>query len=230
MKWKIIMRRMLIRIFSLLMMCFLIACSDITKTEEIIDPIQLDTEEVNTISVPTKAPKETILNGDENTFSTKSEDGSIVINVTTTRDNYHDIIEEIFVVNNNVTLNTISNIIGYYDNVILDTSSLAIINYYGRLWSNFLLLDVTNGNVLYYEPINFIDIQTVYQDNNMMHFNLNENDVIAFSCDKILDKDSIIISYQVHDMDGYLQSGNFKYIISKNKFENLQENEPIIEG
>ncbi|HKM34442.1 MAG TPA: hypothetical protein VJY54_06840 [Lachnospiraceae bacterium] len=224
------MRRMLIGIFCLLMMCSLIACSDITKTEDSIDHIQSDTKEVNTISVTTEAPKDTTINSDGQTFSTKSENGSIFINITTTKDNHHDIIKEIFVVNNSVTLNTISNIIGYYDNVILDTSSIAIVNYYGRLWSNFLLLDVTTGDVLYYEPFNFTDIKTVYQYNNMMDFDLSDNDVMRFSCDKILDKDSIIISYQVHDMDGYLQSGNFKYIISKNEFEDLQENEPITEG
>jgi hypothetical protein len=184
----------------------------------------------NNTTVTTEAPEVTIFNSDEQIFSTKSEDESIVVNVTTTKDNNEKMIKEITIVNKSVTLNSINNVIGYYDDVKLGTSSLAIINYHGRKWSNFLLLDVTNGQVLYYEPFNFSDIRSVYQNNDRMDYDINENDNITITCEKILDKDSLIISYQVHNIKGNLQSGNFNYIISKNKFENLQENKPTSEG
>jgi len=221
---KMLMRKMLMGIFCILVMSSFIACNNITKAKDNTNNVKSDTEVVNNITVTVKAPKVTIFNSDEQLFSTKSKDGSIAININTTKDNYENKIKEISIINNSVTLNTINNIIGYYDDVILDTSSLAIINYHGRKWSNFLLIDVTDGHVLYCEPFNFADIRSVYQDNDMMDYDINENDIIAFSCDKILDKDSIIISYQVRDTKGNLQSGSFKYIVSKNKFENLQEN------
>ena len=83
---------------------------------------------------------------------------------------------------------------------------------------------------LYYEPFSYTEIESIYKDSDMMDFIINENDNIVISCDKIIDKDSIIISYEVHDMNGYLQSGNFKYIISENIIKDLQENEPYPEG
>ncbi len=225
--WRYIMRKILFGIVYILMICSFMSCNKIREMKDNTDSVESDTEGINSIAVTAEAP---IIKSDEQIFSTKSEDESIVINIITTKDNYENKIKEISVVNNGVTLNTINNIIGYYDDVTLDTSSLALLNYHGRKWSDFLLLDVTNGQVLFYEPFSFAEIKSLYQDNDMMDYVINENDMIAFSCDKIVDKDSIIISYQIHDMNGNLQSGTFMYIISKNKFEDLQENKPIPEG
>ena len=221
------MRKMLFGIACILMTCSFISCNKITEMKVDTVSVKSVNEVANSIAVADEVPN---VKSGEQIFSTKSDDESIAINITTTKDNYENIIKEISVINNSVTLNTIDNIIGYYDNVTMDTSSVAILNYHGRKWSDFILLDTTNGQLLFYEPFGFDEIKSSYQDNDMMDYDINENDVFAFSCDKILDKDTIIISYQIHDMNGNLQSGNFKYIISKNKFENLQENKSIPEG
>jgi hypothetical protein len=164
---------------------------------------------------------------EEQIFSTQSEDGSILINVTTSKYISENKIKEISVIVNGVTLNTIDSIVGYFDNITLDApTSLAVIKYHGQKWENFSLLDVTTGQVIFYEPFCFEDLRSAYQENNTMNYEINDDDVIEFSCDKILDKDSFIITYQVHDMNENLQSGSFKYIISSNQFEDLQENEP----
>jgi len=177
---------------------------------------------------PTKVPKS---NSNEQLFSTKSKDGSIIINTTTTKENNQNKIKEISVIVNGVTLYTDNHIVGYYDDITLDTStSFAVIKYYGRKWRNFSLLDITNGQFIYDEPFSFADIKLAFHKNNMLNYEINDNDVIAFYCDKILSNDSIIINYQIHDMNGNLQSGKFKYIISKHIFEDLQENKPRTEG
>ncbi len=109
--------------------------------------------------------------------------------------------------------------------------SRAIITYYGRKWVEFLLLDTKDGELLYYEPFSFADVNVAYQDNNnKMKYEINENDVLKFSCDKIIDDNSIQISYQVYDKKGNLQSGNFKYNITKKEFYDLKQNEPASVG
>ena len=161
----------------------------------------------------------------------QAKDGNVIINVITKKFTYENEIVEISIIVNGVTLNTIDNVVGYFSSVVFDTnSSLAIINYRGRMWSNFMLLDINTGQVIYYEPFCFADVIPLYQNKNMMNYEININDVMVFSCDKILDRDSIIFSYQVHDTNGYLQSGTFKYIISSQTFLDLQENEPEQEG
>lgn len=225
------MKKIIVGILCLMMLSSFIACSKTTEMIDDTDNALPVTEADNTITVTTEASKVTITNTKEQNFSTESEDGSIIIQITTIDDNFHNMIEEISIIKDGVTLTTINYVIGYYDDVILDhASSIAMINYYGRKWTNFLLLDVTNGNVLFYEPFSFLDIKSIYQNNDMMDYEINDNDVIVFSCDNILNKDTVLISYEVHDMNGYLQSGNFKYTISENKFEDLQENEPYTEG
>lgn len=103
---------------------------------------------------------------------------------------------------------------------------MAIINYHGRKWINFALLSITDGQQVYFEPFSFDDVKSVYKNNDMMDYEINENDIIAFYCDKILNNDSIIISYRVRDTNDNLQSGNFEYIISKHEFRNLHETLP----
>lgn len=166
------------------------------------------------------------------TFTIHSEDGNTTVNIDTTKEENQALIEEITIIHKDVTINTIDDIVGYYDGISLDSEmSRAIISYYGRKWVNFLLLDTTNGDLIFYEPFSFADVISAYQDNNnKMKYEINENDVLKFSCDKIIDDNSIQISYQVYDNKGNLQSGNFKYIISKKEFYDLKQNEPKSAG
>ncbi|HKM04710.1 MAG TPA: hypothetical protein VJZ04_09035 [Lachnospiraceae bacterium] len=217
----------LIIIICILGIYSLVACNKIKEPETYTDNLKSPTEVINNNTAINEASSSTTPTSDEHIYSTESEDGSIVINVATYEDISEHRIKEISIVGNGVKLSTIDTIIGYYDDLIIDaTSSMAIINYHGRKWTNFALLDITDGQLVYYEPFSFDDVKSVYKNNDMMDYEINENDNITFYCDKILDNDSIIISYQVRDTNDNLQSGNFEYIISKREFKNLQETLP----
>ena len=194
---------------------------DMSKNTDVIPNLtEENTQNTEDISADTG------VSPDEQIFEEQSEDGSILISVTTYEDGNENRIKDITILVNGIKLITIDNIVGYYNSVSIDIqNSLAIINYYGRKWSNFALLDLTNGQILYYEPFSFSDIESIYRDNNKMDYDINENSVITLSCDQIMDNDTVIISYEVYDRKDNMQSGNFKYIISRNAFEDLHENE-----
>jgi hypothetical protein len=193
--------------------CALAGCNKAIETNGEIEKVTLDAPE-------------------EQTFSIATEDSCTIIQVVTTKEKWQFAIKEIDVIKNGAVLNSINDIVGYYDDISLDKqTSFAVINYYGRKWGDFILLDINSGQVEYYEPFNFPDIKTAYRDQgDRMVYEINENGVITFSCEKILDADTIIVGYQVDDKDGYLQSGIFKYIISKHAFEDMKQNPPKPEG
>lgn len=166
------------------------------------------------------------------TFTINSGDKDSILQIDTTIDGNQFRIDAITIIDKDVTLNTINEIVGYYDSAtIASDTTIAIVNYYGRKWTDFLLLDTRNGALLFYEPFHFSDVISAYQyNNNKMNYDMNENGLIKLSCYQIIDEDSLQISYQVYDNEGYLQSGNFKYIISENKIYELIQNEPELGG
>lgn len=225
------MKKIIIGIVCLIVISSFMACHKITKSEDGIDNTTPGIEEKDNISDDAEEPKVTASISDEQIFTVKSEDESIIIDVTTINDMYENRIKEISIINNGVTLNTIDTIIGYYDGVTIDTAaSLALIEYHGRKWIDFALLDITNGQIAYMASFTLEDVKSVYRNNGMMNYEINEDDVIAFYCDKIIDNDSIIISYQVRDTNDNLQSGNFEYILSKREFKNMQDNSHSVQA
>ena len=63
-----------------------------------------------------------------------------------------------------------------------------------------------------------------------MDYVVNENSMITLSCKKIIDNDWVIIDYLVYDTNDYIQSGTFKYSISKKVFEDLTQEPARIGG
>lgn len=111
------MRKILLEMLCLLVLSSFVACNNSTEMKGDFDNAKPVTEVVNNITVTDEAPKVTTFSSKELILSTKSEDGSIVINITAIEDNSYNKIEKISVVENGVTINTINNVIGYYNDI-----------------------------------------------------------------------------------------------------------------
>ncbi len=173
---------------------------------------------------------ETISNKPRFTIDTKDEATKIIIDTRKESDGF--LIDEISLIVDGVRKNAISDIVGYYDNVIFNyDNSIATINYFGKKWRYFALLDIDSGQFIFNEPFYFTDLQSAYEDSdNKMDYEVNANAIITLSCKKIIDNDWVAIDYKVYDRNDYIQSGTFKYSISKKVFEDLKQEPPRIGG
>ena len=161
----------------------------------------------------------------------KSNDGNTSINVYTTLEKESGInpkIEKIVISNKNGNF-VINDIIGYYDNMRwVMGQSKAVIEYYGRTWRNFLIVDTEKNEVLYKESFTFQEFMDEFKkQGTAFNYKVNENRPDAeFTFNKMIDDDNIIIDYKVYDENYLIQSGSFKYNLSKGTFSELIQNKP----
>ncbi|MHB8131348.1 MAG: hypothetical protein ACYDEX_20395, partial [Mobilitalea sp.] len=174
-------------------------------------------------TVPTKAIEESN-NTDENEFKIVSDNEKQSVIVVTLDDNGQKRITSIIVSNQESAID-ISDVVGYYTDMSWHMNQVvAVINYCGRKWSNFLLIDVNQCKVLYQEPFTFAEVQEYFRSQvEKMDYEVNTNNIISLSLEKVINESQIIIGYQVYDMDDNKQSGMFTYDISNKTYSNLEQ-------
>lgn len=164
-------------------------------------------------------------------FTLISNDELTVINVTTSLNNDKYVIDKISTVVNGEIVNNITTVVGYYNDMHWEyQQSLVAIRYSGKKWTNFLLLDVKLGELVFFEPFNFEDIRVAFNNVNKINYDVNENGVVEFFLNKVIDESNLEIGYKVHDTAGNLQSGIFTYSIPNKRFDSLKQNDALSEG
>lgn len=211
--------------FSLIIyVFFLLICTGCTANRV--------TESMKNKQVPTEStPNYTETVEEHPVFTLISNDELTVINVTTSLNNDKYVIDKISTVAKGEIVNNITTVVGYYNDMHWEyQQSLVAIRYSGRKWTNFLLLDAKLGELVFFELFNFEDIRVAFKDVNKINYDVNENDVVEFFLNKVIDESNLEIGYKVHDTAGNLQSGIFIYSIPNKRFDSLKQNEALSEG
>lgn len=169
----------------------------------------------------------------ENVKTLKSDDFKTIVNVYTSQDYNAPKIEKI-VVSNGADTFVVSDVVGYYDNMQwVPGKPKAVIEYYGRTWRNFLIIDTEKKEVLYKEPFSFQELMDSFEKYGAsFNYKLSKNRPdVEFKFSKMIDDNNIMINYKAHD-ENYtiIQSGSFVYNISKGTFSELKQNKPMSEG
>ncbi len=209
-------------LLTILICTFLSGCSEsnTSNQQQVMNSISINNS--NTVS-------------NETVKTLKSDDSKTIVNVYTslsreTGDNQK--IEKIHI-SNGADSFTVSDVAGYYDNMQwVQGQPKVVIEYYGRTWRNFLIIDTENKKVLYKEPFSFKELLDSFIKHGAS-FNYSPNGSrpdVEFKYSKILDDDNIMINYKVRDEKYLIQSGSFIYSISKATFSELIQNVPISEG
>ena len=129
---------------------------------------------------------------------------------------------------------TLSDIVGWYDSAQwhLDGQLLSI-SYYGRLWRDFILLDLENSRVMYDGTLSFSQVQEYFQSRGAgMDYQPSEfSNIINMEVEQVIDADTLVIRYELEcDTEGYTQSGTFRYHPSDGTMSDLQEQPPVRSG
>lgn len=172
---------------------------------------------------------------DEAMETLKSDDDKTIITVYTYTESGHSDnrkIDKIVVKDENGSFE-INEITGYYGTMrwVLGQSK-AVIEYYGRQWRDFIIIDTGKKEVLFKEAFNFQEFMDYFEKQGVVfNYNVNKNRPdIEFRLDNMIDEDNIRINYIVHDENYAVQSGSFNYNLSNGTFSELTQNEPKVEG
>lgn len=172
---------------------------------------------------------------DETMETLKSDDDKTIITVYTYTESGHgdnSIIDKIVVKDENGSFE-INDITGYYGTMRWALGqSKAVIEYYGRQWRDFTIIDAGKKEVLFNEAFTFQEFMDYFKKQGIVfNFNVNQNRPdIEYRLDKMINEDNIRINYVVHDEDYAVQSGSFNYNLTKGTFSDLTQNEPRVEG
>lgn len=162
-----------------------------------------------------------------------SDDGKTIIIVYTEREiGINRSIEKI-VVSDEYGSFEINDVIGYYSTMRWALGqSKAVIEYYGREWRNFIIIDTEKKEVLFKESFTFKEFMDYFKKQGIVfNYKVNKNRPdIEYKLSKMIDEDNIRIDYIVHDENYVTQSGSFNYNLSKGTFSELIQNEPKVEG
>ena len=173
---------------------------------------------------------------DEVMETLKSDDDKTIITVYTYTESGHGDnrkIDKIVVKDENGSFE-INDVIGYYGTMRWALGqSKAVIEYYGRQWRDFIIIDAGKKEVLFKDAFTFREFMDYFEKQGVVfNYNVNKNRPdIEFRLDQMIDEDSIRINYIVHE-ENYevVQSGSFNYSLSKGTFSELTQNEPKVEG
>jgi|GEM_PF-3416979 len=171
---------------------------------------------------------------DETMETLKSDDNKTIITVYTYTKRRDDIkhIDKIVVTNGKNSFE-INDIIGYYGNIrwALDQSK-AVVEFYGREWRDFIIIDTKKKEDLFERPFSLQQLMDSFKKQGIaFNFKVNKNRPdIEYRLNKMIDEDNIRVDYIVHDENYVTQSGSFNYNLSKGTFSELIQNEPKAEG
>lgn len=170
---------------------------------------------------------------DEGTETLVSDDGKTIITVYTEEElGTYPIIKTITVGNKNGSFE-INDMIGYYGAMQWAYGqSMAVIEYYGRLWHNFIIIDTQKQEVVFREPFTLQEFMDSFEAQGIVfNYKVNESRPDPeYRLNKVIDEDNIRIDYVVHDEEYVMQSGCFNYSLSTGTFSQLTQNEPKVEG
>lgn len=172
---------------------------------------------------------------DEAMETLKSDDDKTIITVYTYTERGHGDnrkVDKIVVKDENGSFE-INDIAGYYGTMRWALGqSKALIEYYGRQWRDFIIIDAGKKEVLFKDTFAFWEFMDHFKKQGIVfNYNVNKNRPdIEYILDKMIDEDNIRINYIVHDENYAVQSGSFNYNLTKGAFSELTQNEPRVEG
>ena len=167
------------------------------------------------------------------TLNSEDNKTSIAVYTYTRYEKETEHIIDKIVVNDGDSNFEIDDIAGYYSDLrwVLGQSK-AVIEYYGRLWQDFIIIDTKKKEVIFERSFTFEQVMEYFKKQGVVfNYKVNEHRPdIGYRLNTMIDEDNIRIEYIVHDEDYVTQSGSFVYNLSKGTFSELIQNEPKIEG